>query len=111
MLWGVMDFEAFSQTTSLHWREGFVERGEVVRIEIIHHQPHLDRVGVALIAHGFDEPGPILPCASFGDLDVAPAGQGFDFDEQRGHAVAHIFVIDDASVAWRDGDGRMHFAD
>ena len=48
---------------------------------------------------------------SLGDLDVAAPGQRFDFHEQSGHAVAHLFVVEDAAVAWRCGNGRMDLAD
>ena len=41
----------------------------------------------------------------------AAPGQRFDLHEQGGHAVAHIFVVEDASVAGRGGNGRMDLAD
>jgi len=105
-----MDFEAFGQPAGFGWREGFVERSQVVGVEVVHHQSHLCRLRIALLQHGLDEPRPILAGASFGDLNVAASGQRFDLHKERGDPEAHIFVIDDASVPRRGSNGRMHFA-
>ena len=42
---------------------------------------------------------------------MAAPGQRFDFHEQSGHAVAHLFVVEDASMAGRGRNGRMDLAD
>ena len=87
------------------------EGGNVVGIEVVHHQSDFDRVRITLIEHGLGKSSPVLTSAALGDLDVATSGQRFDLHEQGGHAVAHIFVIKDASVAWRGRNGGTDLAD
>src|SRR5687767_11578999 len=107
----VVDFEALGQTTGFGWHEGFVERGDVVGIEVVHHQSDFDRLRIAFIEHGLDEPSPILAGAALRNFNVATSGQWFDFHKQGGHAVAHIFVVKDLSVTWRGWNGWMDLAD
>ena len=66
-------------------------------VEIVHDQAHFGRLRVALIEHAFDEVGPVPAGALGAQFDMTAAGQRFDFDEDRGHAVTNVFVIEDVA--------------
>jgi hypothetical protein len=87
VLGSVVDFQALGQAAGLSRRKRFVERGQVLGVEVVHDQAHLDRGQVTLVEHGFDEVRPVLPGAALGHRDMA-AGQRVDFHKQRGDAVA-----------------------
>lgn len=41
---------------------------------------------------------------------MTATGQRLDLDEQRGHPIAHILVINDLTMTRSEGDGRSHLA-
>jgi hypothetical protein len=88
-----------------------IKRSEVVGTEVVHDQAHLEGVGVALVEHGLDEVGPVLPRAPLGHCGVAATGQRLDFHEQCGDAMAHVFVVDDLAMAGSGGDRFVHLSD
>jgi hypothetical protein len=56
----VVDFETIGQAARFDGREGFVERGDGMGVEVVHDQSHLDGFGVALFEHSLDEVSPTL---------------------------------------------------
>ncbi len=80
-------------------------------IQIVHHQSHLNGIGIALIKHLLDLMRPILPGAALSNRDMTPAGQRFDFHENFGDAVSDVFVIHPLRLSWLAGNWRMDFAD
>src|SRR2546425_10877646 len=66
---------------------------------------------VTLIEHAFDESGPVLAGAPFGDGDVTASRQRFDLQENLRHAVAHILVVVDLTVPRSQREGSVDFAD
>ena len=80
-------------------------------VEIVHHETHLDRGGVAFVEHGLDKLGPVLAGAALGHLDVAATGQRLNLDKERGHPVAHIFVVEDLAVTGGDRNRRPYLTD
>jgi hypothetical protein len=51
-----------------------------MRVKIIHHQADPGCLRIAFLEHPLDEPGPMLRCASSGNLDVASPDKRFYFD-------------------------------
>src|SRR5215203_1928676 len=101
---GVVDLQALGQGERLGGFERFVERADGVGVEVVHDQH--DGVGVGVV-HGqqaFDLVGPVdLGAAGLG-VDVAPAPQRFDPDEDRAGAAAAVLVVLDAVTARGGGD-------
>src|SRR5436190_15346337 len=106
----VVDFQSTGQSSSLLRLEGFVKGGRTVSVEVIHYQANLGSLRVTLIKHAFDESGPVLAGAVFGDGDVAASRQRFDLQEDFRHPITHILVVDYLPMPRGRRDGGEHFA-
>ena len=73
VLWGVVPFEAFDQSSGFGGREGFVERRLAVDIEIVLDQNDGPGVGEMDIGQVFQDVSVVHGGMAFGDFDVAPA--------------------------------------
>src|SRR5215213_9559390 len=63
MLGGVVDLQPVSQALGLGWREGLVERGGRVRVEVVHDQHDLLGVGIVDVDQLLDAVGEVDPGA------------------------------------------------
>ena len=68
------------------------------------------RVGIAGRKHPFDPAGPLLAGARLACGDMAAASERLHFQEQLGHAVADVFVLDALGLAGPGGLQVLHLA-
>src|SRR5690606_3114156 len=111
MLGRVMNVQRFRHAPSLLRLDGFVERGYIMCIQIIHHQPDLNGVGIPLVKHMLDLLRPVLPGAAFRDCNMTLTGQWLHFHEDFSHAVPDIFVVHPHRLPRLAGYWRVNFAD
>jgi len=71
MLWSVMNIQSFRQASGLLGFKGLIERNNVVRIQIVHNQPHLDGIRITFVKHLLDLLRPILSGTAFSDCYMA----------------------------------------
>src|SRR5574341_2293525 len=93
MLGRVMKDQAPGNAVSFGGFKGFIERGQLVDVEIIH--DHLDALGIGIAdihqpAHLVSK---VLSGAVLGDFDVSPVGQRLKEQEQVARPVALIFIV------------------
>jgi len=110
MFGGVVDFQSAGQSSCFLRLEGFIKGRRTVGVEIIHHQADLGGLRVSLIEHAFNEERPVLAGTVVGDGDVALSGQRFNLQEDFGHPVTNILVIDYLSASWSYRQGGVNFA-
>ena len=101
---GVVDLQALGQGERLGGFERLVERADAVGVEVVHDQHHGLGVGVVDGEQPLDLVGPVDLGASGLGVDVAPAAQRLDPDEDRAGAVADVLVVLAAVPARRGGD-------
>jgi hypothetical protein len=89
----MMDLEPSGEPLGLGRREGLVERGWCVGIELIHDQDDCDGVPVAAVCQILDEGRPVPAAAVLGHSRRTPAGQRLERHEDIGGAVPDILAI------------------
>src|SRR5574341_1186719 len=89
----VMDLQAAGQPMGLGRRKSFVERGQMVGVEIITHQLDLARLWIIFIQQLPDLFGPIHPRALLPTADPPPAPHGIKKHKERLHPAALVVIV------------------
>src|SRR5262249_47039938 len=90
----VVEVEFSGDAPRVGGRKRYIQRCDGVHAQVVEHHPNDSSVWVSDV----DEPTHLMRevdrGASLSDLDVAPATQRLDGDEQIARAVAAVFVVD-----------------
>ena len=103
---GVVDLQPGGEAARLDRLERLIQRPEGVRVEVVHDQDHGRGVGIVDGEQPVDLVGPVEPGAVGMGIDVAPAAQRLDPDEDRTGAVPDVLAVFPA-VASRCGRDRV----
>ena len=103
MFRGVMDFQLFNDAACFCWSKGLVERGELVCVQVIHHNDDplcMGEMDVDQVTHTVSEVNHGSPLSHF---DMSPRLQRRKENKEIADAVAFIFVIIFGYItrAWR----------
>lgn len=93
MLWGIMDLQFSRHPACLLSREGLVQGGNGMGIEIIHDKYNLLFVRVAGVHKVFDFPGPVSCSPVFADTYMPYASQWLNKHKYAAGTVPDIFGI------------------
>lgn len=105
----VHELEAIPQRLGLLRREGLVQRGRAVRVEVVHHQR--DALGLRVLrGNRLDEVRPVDLGPALGDLGHAPSGQWFASHEDVAYAQAPVLVVLALGPPWRRPDRLARLA-
>jgi hypothetical protein len=74
-------------------REGLIEGGGHMGVQIVDHQAHILGIGVAFLNEVAEAFGEVLAGASLGHRHMPPARERLDHHEQVGRALAHVFIV------------------
>lgn len=99
MLWGVVPLEAHGDTVRFIGREGFIERGPGVGVEVVLHQDDFFSAGEVDAGDVPEHMGIINGGAAIGDLHVPPSLQWGETHEEVGGAIAFVFIIEACGFA------------
>ena len=86
-------------------REGLIERGCNMGVEVVAHQPDVFRVRITLFDEKADAFSAMVSGAALGDRHMPPAGRQLDHHEQVGNALADILVVpalDGSRLRWQE---------
>src|SRR5690242_3781793 len=104
---GVMDLQLFDEAARLGGREGGVQGGWCMDVEVVHHQHEALGVWVVPIHHVTHQVRPVLQGAPLGHLDMPPAAQRLADQKQVTDAVAYILVV---FTPWPSGRSGQRLA-
>lgn len=104
VLGGEVKLKLLGESASFGRLEGFVESGERVGTEVIHHRDDAFGGGIDLIGELTKEMGEVDGGASFGCLRDDFPLQRLDREKDIGGAAAPIFVIDASGSSWSRGE-------
>src|SRR5512135_1191119 len=111
MLRGVVDLQLLGDPPGPLRRERLVQRRQLVRVQVVHHQHHFLR----LLVHLLDQPthhlGEVHRRPTLGHLHRPPTEQRFADHEQVGRPVAGILVVEPLRLARLGRDRLGHLAD
>src|SRR4051794_21316995 len=107
----VVDLQLLGDPPRLLRRERLVERGQLVRVQVVHHQDHLLRLLVHLLHQPADHLGEVHGGPPIGDTDGTPAQERFGDHEEVGRAVAGVLVVVPLGLARLGRDRLDHLAD
>ena len=108
MLGRVMKLDPVQQLPSLGGTESLVQAGPVVRIQVVLHQPNLDRPRVMHLGQ-LSNAGGIVPSGAMRrHANMTPAPQRLTHHQLMGHALALVFIIDSRRRAGSGSLGGSH---
>src|SRR5215813_794371 len=93
MLGGVMEVELPGHPPCLGRLERFVQRGDLMGIEIVQHNPNHDGFRVAFVHQPLHRVGEVELCPLLRHLHMPPAGLRFHEEKEIARAVPLIFII------------------
>lgn len=88
-----MDFEPPRQGGRAGRREGLVQGGDRMRVEIVHYKNHFHRVQILLLQQPSDFPRPVLPRPALLRVGLPPAAQRLGEQEDTGRPVPYVFAV------------------
>ena len=106
-----MYLQTLSYTPRLRRLERLVQRGQPVRVEVVHHQHDPFSVRVVLIDQSLYHMRPVHLRATLPDLDSTLPFQGREQYEQTAHSIALVFVVVGRHRAGRCGTGHSRLLD
>src|SRR3972149_3078498 len=93
MLGRVMKLQAFENASRLFGREGLIQRGWPMGVEITQHHPDQLGLRVNLITQPLHLSGEILHGATVGHRHMPPTASGFKLHKQIARAVALVLIV------------------
>ena len=111
VLGGVVNLQPLCQAPGRVRREGFVERAQLVGVEVIADQPDPCGLGILDLQERSDLGGPVDGGSPLADVDLAAALERFGEHEHGRGAVALVFVVHPWRVTGKGRQGRAGLLD
>ena len=109
MFGGVAELDAADELSGALRFEGFVERADRVRVEVVAHEDHLRAVGVTALEQAGHFDRPIDLGAPLADGHFAPPGERFSEQENARGPGAFVLVVDTLGVRLGRGNRLPRF--
>jgi hypothetical protein len=104
-----VNLQALENPLSLCGREGLIERGAGMGVEVVHDEDNAMRFGIPLVDESFYEPGPILSCPLLCHFHMPPSRKRLEGQKKIRHSIALVLTVVALHFSRLGGDRKARF--